>query len=42
VDNIYAPRIAEIVRVREETPTERSFWLGLGDEGFSCRKPKER
>jgi NAD(P)H-flavin reductase len=37
VDNIYAPRIAEIVRVREETPTERSFWLGLGDEGFSCR-----
>jgi NAD(P)H-flavin reductase len=37
VDNVYAPRIVEILRVREETPTERSFWLGVGaDGGFSC------
>lgn len=37
MDNIYAPRIVEIVRVREETPTERSFWLDVSDGGFSCR-----
>jgi NAD(P)H-flavin reductase len=37
VDNIYAPRVVEIVRAREETPTERSFWLGFEDGGFSCR-----
>lgn len=37
MDNTYAPRIVEITRVREETPTERSFWLGLNDGGFSCR-----
>ena len=35
--NVYAPRIVEIARVREETPTERSFWLAFDDGGFSCR-----